>query len=193
MHRRSWFALVPVVATVALCALPASAGAATTNPSSLNFGNQAAGSTSPAKSTTLTTSCASLTVTCLSLPTDTVNVSVAVTGNFVATTDCPASLAPSLFGTPASCTIAVAFRPSGEGTRTGTLSTGTVGLLAPTAGPTVALSGNGVASTGGPGASSPAKKCKKKKAKKRSASAAKKHKKKCKKKKKRKHHAVTER
>ena len=185
MNRRSWFALLPIVATMALCALPASAGAATANPSSLNFGNQAAGTTSPAKSTTLTTSCLDLTVTCVSLPTDTVNVSVAVTGNFVASTNCPASLAPSPLGTPASCTIAVAFRPSGEGPRTGTLSTGTVGLVAPTAGPTVALSGNGVASsgTGGPGAS---KKCKKKKkGKKHSASAAKKHKKKsCKKKKK---------
>jgi hypothetical protein len=180
MHRRSWFALVSVIATVALCALPVSAGAATASPSSLNFGNQAAGTTSATKSTTLTTSCADLTLTCLSLPTDTVNVSVAVTGNYVATTDCPASLAPTLLGAPASCTIAVAFRPSGEGPRTGTLSTGSIGPLLSTPGPTVALSGNGVASTAG--ASSSAKKCTKKKAKKRSASAAKKHKK-CKKKK----------
>jgi len=180
MQRRRWFALLPIVGIVALCALPASAGAATTNPSGLNFGNQAAGTTGPTQTTMLTTSCVNLTVTCLSLPTDSMNVSVAVTGNFVASTDCAASLAPSLLGAPASCTIAVAFRPSGEGPRTGTLSTGTVGLLVPTAGPTVALSGHGVASTGKVGTAS-AQKCKRKKAKKHSASAAKK--KNCKKKK----------
>jgi hypothetical protein len=168
----------------AAIALPAAeAGAATTNPSSLSFGNQAAGTTSPTQSTTLTNSCVNLTGNCVSFPTDTVNVSIATTGNFVATTDCPASLAPSPLGAPASCTIAVAFRPTGEGPRTGTLSTGTVGLVAPTPGPTVALSGTGVAA-GGVGA---AAKCKPKRAKKHSASAAKKHKKhkkKCKKKKK---------
>jgi hypothetical protein len=175
------------VAVSALLAMPAvNASAATTNPGSLDFGSQPVGSTSPAKSTTLTTACVNVTVTCLSLPTDTMNVSVGTTGPFAATSDCPASLAPTLLGEPASCTINVRFTPTSAGPKTGTLSTGTVGLLAPTPGPTVALSGKG-ASSGNVANACKSKKGKKKK--KRSASTAKKHKKqkKCKKHKKKKH------
>jgi hypothetical protein len=179
--RRTIRLSVLTCAISAAIALPAtSAGAATTNPDNLDFGNQVAGTTSPAQGTTLTTSCVNLVATCLSLPTDTMNVSVATTGDFVATTDCPASLAPSLLGAPASCTIAVAFRPSGAGPRTGTLSTGTVGVLASSEGPTVALRGTGVASTGmaGSGARKKHKKCKKHKKHKKKKCGKKKKKKK---------------
>ncbi len=181
MNRRIRSIALSALAAGAL-ALPATAGAATTDPTSLSFGSQAVGTTSPVKNTTLTTNCLSVVVTCLSLPTDTVNVSIATTGDFVATTACPASLAPSLLGAPASCTIGVAFRPTAAGARTGTLSTGTVGVLVPTAGPTVALSGSGVQGS----SATVGKKCKKKKGHKRSASSAKK--KKCKKHKKHKKH-----
>jgi hypothetical protein len=108
-------------------------------------------------------------------------VSPGTTGDFAFTNSCPAGLGPQANGTAQYCTLGVTFTPTAGGARTGTLSTGTTGIGGLTPGPTVALTGTGLATPASAGgATTPrAKKCKKKKS--RSAATAKKRK--CKKKK----------
>jgi cytochrome c len=171
-----------------LAAVPATAGAAYTAPTSVDFGSLPVGTTSAPQTVTLTSDCSNLFVVpppiCLSgSTTDLVNVSPGTTGDFAVTTTCPAGLAPLFDGTSQSCPLDVTFTPTAGGTRTGTLNTGTTGIGGLTPGPTVSLTGTGLAtptSAGGAGTTPTAKKCKKKK-KSRSAASAKKRK--CKKKK----------
>jgi hypothetical protein len=104
----------------------APAGAAlTTDPSSLTFAAQAPGTTSGAKSVTVTNT-----------GTATAHLSsVAVSGDFAQTHTCGSSLAAG-----ASCTVAVTFTPTASGTRTGSLTLTSDAAGSPT---TVALSGSG--------------------------------------------------
>jgi hypothetical protein len=87
------------------------APAVTLSPTSLTFGNQKVGTSSPAQTVTLTNSgTATLTI-----------ASIKITGtnssDFSETNTCGTSLAAG-----ASCTISVKFKPTTTGTRTGTLS-----------------------------------------------------------------------
>jgi hypothetical protein len=168
-------------AAVAMLTVPAGAGAASTNPTSLDFGSLPAGTTSAPQTVTLTADCSNLLFIppplCLSSSTtDLVNVSPGTTGNFAVTTTCPASIAPLIDGTAQSCPLNVTFTPTAGGLQAGTLSTGTTGLGGLTPGPTVALTGSGVAGTtsgGGPGTR---RRCKARKKHHRNALAAKKRK-----------------
>jgi hypothetical protein len=160
-----------VTAVLALAPAGASADRAV-NPTSLTFGSQQVGTTSAAQSTTLTVSCSTFVVG-LCVGPDLFLPTVAKTGDFAQTNNCPFVMVGG--AAPQSCTINATFTPTAAGTRTGTITTG-VG------GPTVALTGTGVAPVTAPtgGAKGAVKKCKKK-GKKKTAAAAKK--KKCKKKK----------
>jgi Abnormal spindle-like microcephaly-assoc'd, ASPM-SPD-2-Hydin/Beta-propeller repeat len=110
----------------------AGAPAASLSPTSLSFGDQANGTTSPAQQVTVTNSgTGPLTLS-----------SIQTTSEFAATNTCGAPVAPS-----GSCTIQVTFTPSASGTQTGTL---TIADNAPDSPQTVALTGN-VASPGTPG------------------------------------------
>jgi hypothetical protein len=181
--RRSIRMLALTCAAVGVIAItPAAATAASsTNPTIVNFGSVPVGTTSAPRQITVTTPCTTFVVTCLSFATDGLQVSLATTGDFsVATNNCPATLAPGLLDTSVSCVLSAVFRPTAAGTRSGTLSTGTEGLI-PGPGPMVSLSGTGVAPTSAAGTqATKRKKCKKKH--KRSASSAKKRR--CKRKKK---------
>jgi hypothetical protein len=143
-------------------------------PASATFGEHAVGSVSAPKKFTVTAE-----ATDIALP-----LTVATTGDFRQTNDCPATLG---FLLTSSCTVSVTFHPKSTGSRAGTLSTTTLVV----GGPSASLLG-----TGTKGASA-AKKCKKKgkkkrggkKGKKGASAAKKKHKKKkCKKKKGKKKH-----
>jgi hypothetical protein len=96
---------------------------ASLSPSSLNFGNEAQGSTAPAQTVKLTNqSTSALTIT-----------GISATGDFGQTNTCGASV-----GSGASCNINVTFTPSGVGARNGTLT------VTDSAGQQVAtLTGNG--------------------------------------------------
>jgi hypothetical protein len=108
------------------------AAAVSLSPTSLSFGDQAAGTTSAAQQVTVTNSgTGPLTLS-----------SIQTTSEFAATNTCGAPVAPS-----GSCTIQVTFTPSASGTQTGTL---TIADNAPDSPQTVALTGN-VASPGTPG------------------------------------------
>jgi hypothetical protein len=145
-------------------------------PTSLAFPTQRIGTLSTPKADTLTVSCTTLMdlgghSACTSYSDDQFSVSLATTGDFAATSNCPATMAP-VFMTweSVSCTISLTFTPTALGSRTGTSSTGT----GPSdAGPTVALSGIELGS-----ATAIPKRCKKRKKKSsgsgRHASAAKK-------------------
>lgn len=101
------------------------AAAVTTSPTSLAFGNQAVGSTSAAQTLTLTNS-----------GTDPLTISfIGASGDFTASPSCPMVLAVS-----ASCTIAVQFRPSLQGPRSGAVS---ILSNAPTSPNSVQLTGTG--------------------------------------------------
>jgi len=102
---------------------------ATWSASSLTFGNQVVGTTSPAQSLTLS----NYGTTTLSI------VGIAATANFGETDTCGSSL-PS----GASCTINITFMPSAMGSVSGTLS---VADTAPGSPQTVSLSGIGAATT----------------------------------------------
>jgi hypothetical protein len=92
---------------------------------SLNFGAQSVGTTSPAKSVTLSnTGKATLKV-----------ASIATTGDFAQTNNCKSSLAPGK-----NCTISVTFKPTSAGSRNGTLSVSDNAAGSPQA---VSLSGTG--------------------------------------------------
>jgi hypothetical protein len=85
----------------------AGASAVSLSPTSLSFGNQATGSTSPAQQVSVTNSGTGPLI--LS--------SVQTSSQFAATNTCGASIAPA-----GSCTIQVTFTPSASGTQTGTLT-----------------------------------------------------------------------
>jgi hypothetical protein len=102
--------------------------------SSLAFSAQGVGTSSHAQTVTLTnTSSVSETIS-----------SITASGDFSQTSTCPTTLSPG-----ADCTISVTFKPAATGTRTGTLSISGDPAGSPR---TVALSGTGLVSTGGPGA-----------------------------------------
>jgi hypothetical protein len=136
------------------------AGATTTvTPPSLDFGEQAVGTTTPeAMPVFVTTSCdpgtptVINTVTTTPCFTDSFNPEISITGPFTQTNDCPQTLTGTDTG-PESCTILVKFAPTAVGPATGelTVTDGTIVSEAGTraVGPgvhTVALSGTG---TGG--------------------------------------------
>jgi hypothetical protein len=99
--------------------------AITVSPSTLTFARQAIGTTSPAQGATLTNSGgAPLTIS-----------SIAASGDFAQTNNYAAPLAPG-----ASCTINVTFKPTGGGTRTGTVM---IVDSAPDSPHTVSLTGAG--------------------------------------------------
>src|SRR5207249_1982468 len=103
------------------------------SPTSLSFGTVAIGTTSPAKTVTLTNvGTTTLTIT-----------GIAITGtnagDFAQTHTCGTSLAAG-----ASCSISVAFKPTASGTRTAAVSVSDSAAGSPQ---TVALSGTGVAPT----------------------------------------------
>jgi hypothetical protein len=102
------------------------------NPTSLNFGDQAVGTRSPAKKITLSNkSSVEVTITAISITgTD--------SENFPETNNCGASVAAG-----ASCTISVTFTPSADGQRTADVSVSDDGGGSPQ---TVALSGTGTGS-----------------------------------------------
>lgn len=107
----------------------ASGPAVTLSPASLSFGSQATGITSAAQTVTLTnTGSSALAVT-----------SVAASGDFSATSNCGASVASG-----ANCSIAVTFKPTASGSRTGTLTVTDNATVSPQ---TVSLTGTGSAST----------------------------------------------
>ena len=115
---------------IVAAALPAMAvNAATVNPSSLSFGNQALNSTSTAQTTTLTNNqSVALTISMISLSlTDYSN-----------STNCP--FAPKTLAAGASCTISVFFTPTVTGLRPATL----VILTDSGVNPMVSLTGTGV-------------------------------------------------
>jgi len=100
-----WVAL----SLVPLCSLAAQAGtpAVTFSPTSLTFGTQLRGTTSPSQNLTLTnTGTTSLTIS-----------GIRASAYYSETNNCPASLAAG-----ASCTISVAFSPAANGTVTGTIA-----------------------------------------------------------------------
>jgi len=99
---------------------------ATTNTSSLGFGNQAIGATSAAQSVTLSsTGDAILSISAIS-----------ANGDFAETNNCGSFLAAS-----SSCSLNVTFTPTASGTRTGTL---TITSNAPGSPQTILLGGSGV-------------------------------------------------
>ena len=175
------------VSASVMLALPASAGAAYTSPTAVDFGSVPVGTTSAQQVVTLTADCTTYIPSpplCLSSLTDLVNVNPSTTGDFAVTTTCPAGLGPLTDGTSQSCPLNVTFKPAAGGAQTGILNTGTTGIGGLTPGPTVTLNGSGVAgvtSSGGrPGATPTARKCKRHKKHHHSALSAKKRK--CKKK-----------
>jgi hypothetical protein len=105
----------------------------TVAPASYNFGNQALNSTSASRNVVITNyQTVPLTI-----------ASIAVTGNFTTTTNCP--LSPNTMAGRTTCTIAVAFTPAALGTLTGSL---TVSYNASNSPQTVQLTGTGMAAVG---------------------------------------------
>ncbi len=101
------------------------------DPKSLDFGNQAVGSTSAAKTVTLTDQ-GTMPVTISS---------IAAGGDYGESNTCPPVVAPG-----ASCTISVTFSPSAPGTRTGSVTVTDDAADSPQS---VALTGNGTAASAG--------------------------------------------
>jgi len=102
------------------------------SPASLSFGSQAVGTTSSARTVTLTNS-----------GTSTVSINsngITTSGDYAETSECGTTLAAG-----AQCTILVSFAPTAAGTRTGTLS---ISDNAPGSPQTATLSGTGTSSTG---------------------------------------------
>jgi hypothetical protein len=103
--------------------------ALTASPSSLSFGNELTGSTSPAQ-----------TVTVSNLGSTAASVSsISASGPFAETNTCGSTIAAN-----GSCTVSVTFTPTATGSASGTLS---VASSAPSSPLTVALSGTGISST----------------------------------------------
>lgn len=104
--------------------------AVTVSPSPLTFPDQTFGITSAVQTITLTNSgTAGLTIT-----------SIAVSGDFAQTNNCPVS--PATVAADGTCTIDVTFTPTATGARTGTISVTDDATGSPH---TVTLSGNGIA------------------------------------------------
>lgn len=87
---------------------PAGAAGVALGPGSLDFGNQAVGFTSPARTITLTNAG--------SLPL-TITAEIAAAGDYAQTNDCGGSVAPG-----ASCTLSVTFSPATTGTLNGSIT-----------------------------------------------------------------------
>lgn len=148
---RMWarqIASLPLVAATILLGAPATAGAVILSPSSHDFGGHQVGATSPPMTFNLSVACLSfnpITFTCSSA--EVINTAITASDPFVVVSEtCPATLTTS--GLFALCGIEVAFRPTSEGPATGTLTSGTVGVLP---GPTAQLRGTGLPAPGGPG------------------------------------------
>jgi hypothetical protein len=108
----------------------APASAVTLSPSPLTFPDQTFGITSAVQTITLTSSgTAGLTIT-----------SIAVSGDFAQTNNCPVS--PATVAVDGTCTIDVTFTPTATGARTGTITVTDDATASPH---TVSLSGNGIA------------------------------------------------
>jgi hypothetical protein len=117
------------VFTVTTGAAPPPAPAASLSPSSLSFGSQTVGTTSAAKSSTLTnTGNAALTISGMS-------VTGTNAGDFAQSSNCPGSLAAG-----ASCSISVTFTPGASGSRSASVSIADNASGSPH---TLALSGTG--------------------------------------------------
>lgn len=101
----------------------------TVSPSSLSFGNQLVGTTSSA-----------LTAKVSNNGTSATTVSVAASGDFAQTNNCPVS--PATLAPAASCTVSVTFKPTATGIRNGAI---TVSDPLPGSPQIVALSGTGIA------------------------------------------------
>jgi trimeric autotransporter adhesin len=115
----------------AFASLPALAQIVTVSPTSLSFGNQVEGTTSSAQKVILKNGQSSaITITSI-----TSNLS-----DYVATTNCPVS--PATLAAAATCTIAITFKPSALGARSGTLTVADSGGSSPQL---VTLSGTGTA------------------------------------------------
>jgi hypothetical protein len=97
------------------------------NPASLNFAPQAVNVASTSQTVTLTEGINSASIS-----------SIAVTGDYTQTNNCPASLTASQ-----TCTINVVFTPTGEGSRNGTLIILSNAASSPTVSTQVSLSGTG--------------------------------------------------
>jgi hypothetical protein len=97
------------------------------NPTSLSFGTQTVGVASSSQAVTLTEGINSATIS-----------SIAVTGDYSQTNDCPASLAAGQ-----TCTINVVFTPTAEGSRNGSLTIQSNAISSPTQTTVVNLSGTG--------------------------------------------------
>src|SRR5579863_6777545 len=96
---------------IPLCLLQAAAPAVSLSPTSLNFGNQAEGVTSPPQSVTLTnTGTATLLI-------KGVVIAGSSKADYALTQNCGSQVAPS-----SSCTISVTFTPTNGGTRTASVS-----------------------------------------------------------------------
>jgi hypothetical protein len=119
----------PLTGSLSGGAAGAQGSVASLSPGNLTFAGQNVGTTSVAQTVTLTnkaTATAPLSIT-----------SIAASGDFAQTNNCPSSLAVG-----ASCTINVTFTPTAAGTRTGTLTVNDNAAGSPH---TVSLSGTGVA------------------------------------------------
>ena len=127
--RASLFSLAIVLLIVSSPA--AEAQSVTALPTSVSFGNQAEGTTSPAKKVTLKNGQHSA-ITIASIST--------TVSDYASTGDCPVSPATLVSG--ASCTISVTFAPTAIGSRTGNLTIVDSGTSSPQI---VALSGTGAA------------------------------------------------
>ncbi len=104
------------------------------NPASLNFAPQTVNVASSSQTVTLTEGINSASIS-----------SIAVTGDYSQTNDCPASLTASQ-----TCTINVVFTPTGEGSRNGTLTILSNAASSPTVSAQVSLSGTGTNATPSP-------------------------------------------
>jgi hypothetical protein len=130
-----------LVLSLGLLALaPATASAATANPTSLIFGSQLVGTTSASKTVTLTAnSCVPIAPpdpTCAGE--QNFFVSISASGDFSQTNNCPGNLTAVQ-----SCTITVTFSPTATGTRSGTITTGYTTNPGYMQGPAIPLTGTG--------------------------------------------------
>jgi Abnormal spindle-like microcephaly-assoc'd, ASPM-SPD-2-Hydin/Divergent InlB B-repeat domain len=101
----------------------------TATPATLTFASQAIGTTSPSKP-----------ITVKNTGTASTSISVAITGDYAQTNNCPATLAAK-----ANCKVNVTFTPTVAGTRTGTVTLTDTASNSPQ---TVSLTGTGAAGSG---------------------------------------------
>ena len=124
--------MLAIVSSIVSCPA-AEAQSVTASPTSVSFGNQAEGTTSPAKKITLKNGQSSpITISGIST----------TLSDYAATNNCPVS--PATLAAGASCSISVTFTPSALGTRSTNLTSVDTGTSSPQV---VALSGSGTAPT----------------------------------------------